>query len=136
LKGTEDLKLYYIRSLVRYVDARYRSDHATSKFQTCYVFLRHGVTIFWKSTITATSSNHTEIIALHKASKECIWLRSTDKFICSNSGLPYKESLTVLYKDKNACITQMQVGFIKGHHTKYIDPKYFSFTNDLITDST
>jgi len=28
------------------------------------------------------------------------------------------------------------VFFIKGDHTKYIDPKYFSFTNDLIIDKT
>jgi len=28
----------------------------------------------------------------------------------------------------------MQAGFIKGDRTKDIDPKYFSFTNDLITD--
>jgi hypothetical protein len=27
----------------------------------------------------------------------------------------------------------MQAGFIKGDRTKHIDPKYFSFTHDLIT---
>ena len=86
-----------------------------------------------KQTITATSSNHSEIIALHEASKECIWLRSVDKFILTNSGLSYDNSPTILYEDNSACVSQMQAGFIKGDRTKHIDPKYFSFTHDLIT---
>ncbi|XP_074318046.1 secreted RxLR effector protein 161-like [Silene latifolia] len=35
--------------------------------------------ISWRSmkqTITATSSNHSEILAIHEASRECVWLRS------------------------------------------------------------
>lgn len=86
-----------------------------------------------KLTIIATSSNHAKVIALHEASRECIWLRSVDKFILTNCGLPYDDSPTVLYEDNSACVTQMQAGFIKGDRTKHIDPKYFSFTHDLIT---
>jgi hypothetical protein len=140
LKGTEHLGLHYTRSanstLVGYADAGYRSDPATSKSQTGYVFLRHGAAISWKSvkqTITATSSNHAEVIALHEASRECIWLRSVDKFILTCSGLLYDSSPTILYEDNSACVSQMQAGFIKGDRTKHIDPKYFSFTHDLIT---
>jgi len=29
-----------------------------------------------KQTITATSSNHAELLELHEASRECVWLRS------------------------------------------------------------
>jgi len=87
-----------------------------------------------RQTITATSSNHTEIIAFYEASRKCIWLKLIDKFILSNCRLPYKESPTVLYENNSACVTQMQAGFIKGDRIKYIDPKYFSFTNDLIID--
>ena len=140
LKGTEHLGLHYTRSanptLVGYADAGYRSDPATSKSQTGYVFLRHGAAISWKSvkqTVTATSSNHSEVIALHEASRECIWLRSVDKFILTSSGLPYDNAPTILYEDNSACVSQMQAGFIKGDRTKHIDPKYFSFTHDLIT---
>jgi len=61
-------------------------------------------------------------------------LRSIDKFIRSNCTLPYKEAPTVLYKDNSACVTKIQAGFIKGDRTKHIDPKKFSFTNDLITN--
>ena len=38
-----------------------------------------GTAISWRSTkqsIIATSSNHAEIIAIHEASRECVWLRS------------------------------------------------------------
>ena len=141
LKGTEDLGLHYTRSidptLVGYADAGYRSDPATSKSQTGYVFLRHGAALSWKSvkqTITATSSNHAEIIALHEATRECVWLRSIDKFIQTNCGLPYDQTSTILYEDNSACVAQMQVGFVKGDRTKHIDPKYFSYTHDLITN--
>ena len=30
----------------------------------------------FKQTMVVTSSNHSEIIAIHEASRECIWLRS------------------------------------------------------------
>ena len=44
-----------------------------------YVFNFHGTTISWRSvkqTMVVTSSNHSEIFAIHEASCECIWLRS------------------------------------------------------------
>lgn len=133
--------LYYPKSadpkLVGYCDTGYKSDIAIAKSQTGYVFLRHGAAISWKSvkqTITATSSNHAKIIALHEASRECIWLRSIDKFIQTTCGFSYDDSPTILHEDNSACIAQMQVGFIKGNRTKHIDPKYFSYTHDLITD--
>jgi len=79
LKGIEDIRLHYSRSLdptlVEYADTRYRSDPPTSKSQTRYVFLQHGTALSWKSvkqTITATLSNHAEIIALYEALKKCI----------------------------------------------------------------
>jgi hypothetical protein len=122
--------------LVGYANAGYRSNPATPKSQTSYVFLRHGVAISWKlvkQTIIVTSSNHAKFIALHEASKEYIWLRFIDKFIRSNCGLSYDTSPTILYEDNSACVAQMQVGFAKGDKTKHIDPKYFSYTHDLIT---
>lgn len=38
-----------------------------------------GASISWRSmkqTIVATSSNHAEILVIHEASKECVWLRN------------------------------------------------------------
>jgi len=60
-------------------------------------------------------------------------LRSIDKFIRINCGLPHDDSPIVLNKDNNACVTQIQVDFVKGDRTKHIDLKYFSYIYDLIT---
>ena len=86
LRGTEDLGLFYNDDcvLIGYADAGYLSDPHVGISQTGYVFLRQGAAISWKSTkqtIVTTSSNHSEILALHEASRECVWLRSIDDFI-------------------------------------------------------
>ncbi len=57
-----------------------------------------------------------------------------DKFIRTNCGLSYDDSPTTLYEDNSACVAQMQVGFIKGDRTKHINPKYFNFIHDLVTN--
>ncbi|KAJ9544185.1 LOW QUALITY PROTEIN: hypothetical protein OSB04_023892 [Centaurea solstitialis] len=65
--------------LVGFVDAGYLSDPHKCRSQTGYVFTIGNTTISWKSTkqtLVATSSNHSEIIALHEEVRECIWLRS------------------------------------------------------------
>jgi len=61
-------------------------------------------------------------------------LRSIDKFIRTNYRLPHDDFLIVLYEDNSACVTQMQVDFVKGDQTKYIDPKYFSYIHDFIIE--
>ncbi|XP_059315934.1 secreted RxLR effector protein 161-like [Lycium ferocissimum] len=114
LKGTSDMGLFY-----------------TNKG---YLFTCGGTAISWRSTkqsIVATSSNHAEIIAIHEASRECVWLRSVIHFIRERCGLKCDTKLpTVLYEDNAACIAQLKGGFIKGDRTKHISPKLF-FTHDL-----
>ena len=84
-----------------------------------------------KQTIAATSSNHAEILAIHEASRECVWLRSMIQNIRNNCGLSSgKEATTVLFEDNTACIDQLDSGYIKGDRTKHIAPKFF-FTHDL-----
>ena len=79
----------------------------------------------------ATSSNHAEIIAIHEASRECVWLRSITQHIQQTCGLSSKENIpTILYEDNAACIAQLKGGYIKGDRTKHISPKFF-FTHDL-----
>ena len=49
-----------------------------------------GTMISWRSvkqTITTTSSNHAEILALHEASRECVWLRSIIQHVRQTCGL-------------------------------------------------
>ena len=83
LKGTSDMGLFYSKEskqqMLGYADAWYLSDPHKARSQTGYVFSCNGVAISWKSvkqTMVATPSNHSEILTLHEASHECIWLRS------------------------------------------------------------
>ncbi|GKE76035.1 hypothetical protein Tco_1542155 [Tanacetum coccineum] len=89
--------------------------------QTGYVFLNGGTAISWhsqKQTLVATSSNHAEVITLHEASKECVWLRTMTQLIVTSCGLKKEESPTLIYEDNAACVTQMKEGYIKSNQTK------------------
>ena len=61
--------------MIGYADAGYLSDPHKTKSQTGYVFTNNGTIISWRSqkqTLVVTFSNHSEIIALHEASRECV----------------------------------------------------------------
>ena len=76
--------------------------------------------------MVTTSSNHLEIIAIHEASRECIWIRSMIQHIQESCGLPFiKDNMTTLCEDNATCIAQ-----IKGDITKHISPKFF-YTHEL-----
>ena len=80
----KDLGLYYSKSnnflgLLGYADAGYLFDPHKARSQIGYVFTYNGTTISWRSTkqtLVATSSNHSDILALHETSRECVWLWS------------------------------------------------------------
>ncbi|XP_069148031.1 secreted RxLR effector protein 161-like [Solanum lycopersicum] len=77
-------------NLVGYADVGYLSDSHKARSQTGYVFICGGTAISWRSTkksIEATSSNHAEIIVIHEASRECVWLRSMIHLIREKCGL-------------------------------------------------
>ncbi|GMI81043.1 hypothetical protein HRI_001773600 [Hibiscus trionum] len=138
LQGTKDMGLFFSNlsktELVGFADAGYLSDPHNARSQTDYVFTYGGTIISLRSmkqTITATSSNHAEILAIHEASRECVWLRSVTHHIRENCGLhSEKVAPTVLYEDNMACIAQLKEGYIKGDRIKHISPKFF-FTHDL-----
>jgi hypothetical protein len=132
LNGTKDLGLFFKKnldpSMIGYTDAGYLSDPHNGKSQTGFVFLHGGTAISWKSskqTLTATSTNHSEIIALYEASRECVWLRRVINHIQQSCGIGSIESPTIIYEDNSACVTQMQTGYIKSNITKHIAPKLF-----------
>jgi len=82
LNGTQDLGLYFLKNqdlrLVGYADAGYLFDQHNARSQTSFIFLCGGTAISWtscKQTLVATSTNHSEIIALYEAARECAWLR-------------------------------------------------------------
>ncbi|WJZ98775.1 hypothetical protein VitviT2T_017282 [Vitis vinifera] len=138
LRGTTDMGLFYSREskqqLLGYADAGYLSDPHKGRSQTGYVFNYNGTAISWRSvkqTMVATSSNHSEILAIHEASRECIWLRSMIQHIRESCGLSsIKDDPTTLFEDNVACIAQITGGYIKGDRTKHISPKFF-YTHEL-----
>ena len=78
LNGTQDLGLYFSKNqdlrLVGYADAGYLSDPHNARSKTGFVFICGGTAISWtscKQTLVATSTNHSEIIALYEAAREC-----------------------------------------------------------------
>jgi hypothetical protein len=92
------------------------------------VFLHGGIAISWKSakqTLIATSINHSEIIALYEASRECAWLRRVINHIETSCGIGALESPTIIYEDNATCVSQMQTRYIKTNYTKLISPKLF-----------
>ena len=77
-------------NLVGHADAGYLSDPLKARSQTGSLFTYGGTAISWQSTkqsIVATSSNHAEIIVIHEASRECVWLRSVIHNIKERCGL-------------------------------------------------
>jgi len=114
--------------MIGYNDAGYLSDPYNGRSQTGFVFLYGGTAISWKSskqTLVTTSTNHSEIVALYEASRECVWLRRMINHIQQSSGIGSIESPTIIYEDNSACITQMETGYIKSNITKHISPKLF-----------
>ncbi|XP_074337707.1 secreted RxLR effector protein 161-like [Apium graveolens] len=81
-----DLGLFFPNNsrsrLFGYADAGYMSDPHFRRSQTGYIFTYCDTAISWKSTkqtMAATSSNHTELLAIHEASRECIWLSGREQ---------------------------------------------------------
>jgi hypothetical protein len=132
LRGTPDLSLFYPRnqdlSLIGYVDAGYLSDPHNGKSQIGFVFLHEGTTISWKSykhTLIDTSTNHSEIIALYEAVRECAWLRRVINYIQVSCGIKHIRLPTIIYEDNMAYIAQMLSGYVKSNVTKHITHKLF-----------
>ena len=94
LRGTMDMGLFYSKDskmkLVAYADDGYWFDPHKGRFQTGYIFIYDDTAISWwstKQTLAANSSNHDELLALHKASQECVGLRSLVHYIRESCGL-------------------------------------------------
>ena len=122
LLGTSDIRLFYSKvpkqELFGNTDAAYLSDSHKARSQSGYVFTCDDTVVSWRSvkqTMVATSSNHLELLVIHEASRECMWLRSMIQHIRDSSGLsPISNTTTSLYEDNTACIAQLKSGYIKG----------------------
>jgi hypothetical protein len=49
-------------------------------------------------------TNHSEIIVLIEASRECVWLRRMVNHILTTCGIGSVESPTIIYEDNSACV--------------------------------
>jgi hypothetical protein len=132
LQGTPDLNLFYLKNqdlnLIGYADAGYLSDPHNGKSQTGFMCLHGGTPISWKSckhTVIDMSTNHSEIIALYEAARECAWLCRVINHIQISCGIEPIGSLAIIYEDNVACIAQMQSGYVKSNVTKHTTPKLF-----------
>ena len=138
LRGTSDIGLFYSQvpkpELLGYTDTGYLSNPHKALSQSGYVFTCGDTAVSWRSakqTMVATFSNHSELLGIHEASRECMWLRSMIQHIRDSSGLsPISNTATSIYEDNIACIAQLKGGNIKGDRTKHISPKFFN-THDL-----
>jgi len=77
--------------MIGYADAGYLLDPHKVRSQTGYLFTCGGTMISWcsqKQMLIVTSSNHAEVIVLHEASRECVWLRSVTQHIQVTCELP------------------------------------------------
>ena len=135
--GIKHMSLFYSKDcnpdLTDHADVGYLSDPHKARSQIGYVFLCGGTAISWrytKQSIIATSSNHAEIIAIHEASRECVWLRSMIHLIRKKYGVKYDNLPIILYGDNASCIAHLNRGFIKGDRTKHTSSKLF-FTHEL-----
>ena len=139
LWGTSDLGLYYHKTnhleIQGFADSGFRTNLNAQKLQIGYIFLKCGAPISWKSTkqtVTATSTNHTELLAFHEATHETMWLRTIEHILNQQCKLKNADQPTTIYEDNSTCITQMSSGFIKTDKTKHISPHIYGFTQDLI----
>ncbi|KAL0534020.1 hypothetical protein IC582_028297 [Cucumis melo] len=138
VRGTTDMSLYYSNKsnfdLVSYVDVGYLSNLHKAISQTGYLLTCGGTVISWRSvkqTITTTSSNHAKILAIHEASRECVWLRSMTHHIRETRDLSFSKNLpTILFEDNTVCIAQIKGRYVNGDRTKHISLKLF-YTHDL-----
>ena len=83
--------------------------------------------------MTALSTNHSELIAFLEAIREAVWLRNLHQLLMTQTGLTSPPKPTIIFEDNAACMAQVGAGYIKSNRTKHIDPKLFSYTQDLIT---
>jgi len=86
-----------------------------------------------KQIMIVTLSNYSEILAIYKASRKYIWLRSMIQHIreSTSCGLSSTEDApTTLFEDNAACIAYITGDYIKGDRIKHVLPNFF-YTHEL-----
>ena len=112
--------------MLGYANAGYLSDPHKSRSQIGYVFNCNGTVISWRSvkqTMMVTSSNHSKILAIHKAKS---WMYIAKIYDLAYSGIMwtlfYQRWPDNLFEDNVACVAQIKEWYIKGDKIKHISP--------------
>ena len=126
LNGTPDMRLCFVKGtgelvLESYSDADYAGDKSTRK-STSGVVIRVGgtsvISISRRQPVTADSTTAAEVIALHLASKEVMWMRNMMEWVGYNQNRP-----TLMHCDNKAAIRFTQEGADRSK-LKHLDVKY------------
>jgi len=99
----------YDACFVGYVDVGYVSDSYMAISQTVYIFTIGNIAISWRSAkqiLFVTSSNHSKLIALHKAIREYVWLRTVIEY--TSELFSINDTPTTIHEDNVICIDQMK----------------------------
>ena len=131
LRGTKDLGLHYMKvenqETIGFAYSGFKIDEMVGKSQTWYIFIRDRAPILWKSvkqTVSASSTNHAELLAFYEAAREAIWLRTMELIMMKQCEIQTNDKPTVIYEDNASRGKQMQSGFIKEDRTKQIISAY------------
>ena len=138
LSGTADYGIMYRNrgsnpgrpETLGFADAGYRSDLRTGLAQGGYVFKANGAAISWKSRkqkLVATSTAHAELIALYEGAREAVSLSRLAEFLERSTGLKDLRQRIPLHEDNEACVKQVQKGYIRTDDVKHIDPKFYTW---------
>jgi hypothetical protein len=115
LQGTSDLGLYYHNidhpEIQDFAYSGFRIDLNARNSQNGCSFLKNKVWISWKSTkqtITATSTNHAELLVFHEVARETVWLRTMERILNLQCKLKIADRPIIIYEDNSACVRQRE----------------------------
>lgn len=114
-------------NLIDNVYASYLSDSHKAHSQSGYLLIISYIKISqrsWKQTLVSTSTNHSEVLALYEANRECVWIGVVIGYIRSTYDFAYDPNEPFfIYEDNTIIIDLMKHGHIKGENIKHVFPK-------------
>lgn len=78
-----------------------------------------------KQTLVSISANHSKLLALYEATRECVWIRAVITHIWSTCNLTYDPNKPVFIYEYAIDITDQVKHGYKGGNNKHISPKLF-----------
>lgn len=120
--------------LIRYADARYGSVLHKTYSRNGYILIIYNDTViswrFNKKILVATSSNHSEIIALHEVDRECVWFMLDIEHIQNTYGLKSSVNIpTDFFRKMPHVLRKLKTVTVKVKELRTFQPSYFVLLN-------